>query len=385
MKTKLNLITALAVITMGNTLACAKPQVSQASSPSSSSTPLATPMPLKIVVKLANPKMKAIVGKNPIVFIATKNGKPMMGAKWIATVTMVTMDMGTTHPKVKVIGHGHYGLLAQFAMAGPWKVDLSTMVGKSTFHKAFTFDAGKESSKVTGMNSGSMMDGGGHPAGLVPMNSQISANFSKSDSIGFGKNSTMVGMMNMMMVGGSGMESMKMPVMNMSFGSANYSAPASSVPVSSASLSVPVSSVPISAGSKTPSPVSSASNGQNGSMGNMDMSGMKAESGGQVPAPIKGSVILIELSPKSIVAGSNLFRFELEDAHGKMVHGYKINLTVFMATMDMGTTHPVAKEIKPGIFESDIKFAMAGPWKVSLKASKKGAKSILKVYTFTAH
>ena len=42
---------------------------------------------------------------------------------------------------------------------------------------------------------------------------------------GFGHNAGMVGMMNQMMVGGSGMEGMKMPAMKMDFGEKNYTKP----------------------------------------------------------------------------------------------------------------------------------------------------------------
>ena len=96
--------------------------------------------PLTVTAKIGSiPKS----GDNKLMItVADKAGKPVTGAKVIATVSMVTMDMGTARPEVFELGAGKYSTTVAFGMSGPWKVQLHvTSDGHKPQTKAFTFDA----------------------------------------------------------------------------------------------------------------------------------------------------------------------------------------------------------------------------------------------------
>ncbi len=168
---------------------------------------------------------------------------------------------------------------------------------------------------------------------------------------GFGHNAGMVGMMVQMMVGGSGMEGMKMAPMNMKFDEQNYAKPAGDEAA--------------------------------GDMAGMDMGGKKdAMPGMKMPAAASSATITAALSaPKS---GDNALQIAVTDAQGKPVTGAKITTSVAMTSMDMGTTHPTVKELGGGKYAASVNFGMAGPWRVTVNVSAPGQKPALKSFDFMA-
>jgi hypothetical protein len=56
------------------------------------------------------------------VTITGRSGRRELGAKLSADVSMMTMDMGITHPAFTAVGDGRYSARVNFSMAGPWAV-----------------------------------------------------------------------------------------------------------------------------------------------------------------------------------------------------------------------------------------------------------------------
>lgn len=83
-------------------------------------------------------------------------------------------------------------------------------------------------------------------------------------------------------------------------------------------------------------------------------------------------------------AGDNPLHITVLDAKGQPVAGAKITTSVAMTSMDMGTTHPAAKEAGKGNYSSTVKFSMAGPWRVTLKVTAPGQKPVAYNFDFTA-
>lgn len=82
-----------------------------------------------------------VVGDNTLdVTVTDASGKPVTGLKLAATVAMVSMDMGTAHPAVTELGGGKYRTMANFSMAGPWRVTVAGDGGK--IKQSFDFAAG---------------------------------------------------------------------------------------------------------------------------------------------------------------------------------------------------------------------------------------------------
>ena len=168
-----------------------------------------------------------------------------------------------------------------------------------------------------------------------------------STATGFGRNEPMVGMMIQMMVGGSGMEGMKMGAMKMDFGEANF--------------------MP----------------GEGGDMPGMDMKGgdMKA-----MPGMDMGSATGVKATAKLAgdpKTGDNRLEITVVDAAGKPVEKAKITLSVAMTSMDMGTTHPAVKELGKGTYAASVGFSMMGPWRVSAKVES-GGKATTFSFDYTA-
>ena len=164
---------------------------------------------------------------------------------------------------------------------------------------------------------------------------------------GFGRNAGMVGMMNQMMVGGSGMEGMKMPPMDMKFGTQNYAPP--------------------------------SADEADDSMTGMKMDAPKA---GDTPASAPVKIMATTLSaPKS---GDNPLTITVTDAEGKPVTGATLSASVAMTSMDMGTTHPAVTEKGAGQYASTVNFSMAGPWQVKVKVTVSGQKPQTKAFDFDA-
>ncbi|MCA1594799.1 MAG: FixH family protein, partial [Chloroflexi bacterium] len=94
---------------------------------------------LKITGVITNPS----VGANHFeVTVLDPAGKPVTGVKVLATVQMVSMDMGTAHPAVREVKPGHYASTVQFTMKGPWRVIISvTRPGGHSEARSFDFIA----------------------------------------------------------------------------------------------------------------------------------------------------------------------------------------------------------------------------------------------------
>ena len=242
---------------------------------------------------------------------------------------------------------------------------------------------------------------------------------------GFGHNAGMVGMMNQMMVGGSGMEGMKMPAMKMDFGEKNYAKPDTSDTndsmagmemsgsAKSSALSKlddmtgmkmggkgdmkgmdmspaakpdaqapPKQSPPATEAPKADIPKqdqSMADLGQGGMKG-MDMSGGKS----QPVAPTTSMLKITAAMPSSSKAGDNALNITVMDSDGKPITGATITTSVAMTSMDMGTTHPSVTEKGAGQYATTVNLSMAGPWRVKLKVMLPGQKPQNKAFDFTA-
>lgn len=88
-----------------------------------------------------------VVGDNKLdLLIKNLDGSPKKGLKLTATVAMTAMDMGTAHPAVQEGADGHYSLTANFAMAGIWRVSLTSASSdaNSKFSVSYDFDAGSK-------------------------------------------------------------------------------------------------------------------------------------------------------------------------------------------------------------------------------------------------
>jgi hypothetical protein len=133
---------------------------------------------------------------------------------------------------------------------------------------------------------------------------------------GFGKDSDMVAMRTLMMVGGSGMEHMK--------------------------------------------------------MGPMKKGGMQMAASGAMNQP-QGLPLAVTVTPNPPVVGDNTLDIAVTDASGKPVTGLKLTAAVAMTSMDMGTVHPKIVEGQGGHYTAVVNFSMKGPWRVSLSGSAPGS------------
>lgn len=140
------------------------------------------------------------------------------------------------------------------------------------------------------------------------------------EMLGFGKDSDMAEMMTLMMVGGSGMEHMKMAAMK--------------------------------PGMK------------------MDKSGMK----GMAMEP-QGLPVTVTLAQNPPAVGENTLDVLVTDASGKPVTGLKLMAVVAMTSMDMGTERPKPVEGKGGHYSVPVKFSMKGPWRVMVMNDGKADKT----------
>lgn len=135
------------------------------------------------------------------------------------------------------------------------------------------------------------------------------------EMLGFGKDSGMAEMMTLMMVGGSGMEHMK--------------------------------------------------------MNSMKMGGMAAMAMGEAPPPdAQGMPVTVTLKPNPPIVGDNTLDVLVTDASGKPATGLKLSATVAMTSMDMGTETPKVTEGKAGHYAVTANFSMKGPWRVMLTGGK---------------
>ena len=297
---------------------------------------------------------------------------------------MTSMDMGTTHPSVRDAGKGHYKMTVTFSMEGPWRVSLTATGAAGTIKKSFDFQPGskkpwtmppeKPADKVTttatekpptkadpgptaptvvkmpDMPSAnptvpmqSMGMAMGHDSTGMPQLKEKSvtkavAGMDLTKNAGFGQNAPMVGMMNLMMVGGSGMEGMKMAPMDMKFDEANF-----------------------------------AGQGSDASMADMPMGGMD----------VKGS-LKVEAKLDKASVGDNSVSITILTSDGKPVEKAKVTTAVAMKSMDMGTAHPAVKELGKGRYVTKANFSMGGPWRLTLTVTASGMKPSTYTFDFEA-
>lgn len=92
--------------------------------------------------------------------------------------------------------------------------------------------------------------------------------------------------------------------------------------------------------------------------------------------------ITLNTKPDALKVGKNMLDITLLDAAGKPVAGAKVMGTVEMTSMDMGTTHPAAKEGKGGHYVTLVEFSMKGPWRVTLSVTPPKGKPFTKALDF---
>lgn len=150
----------------------------------------------------------------------------------------------------------------------------------------------------------------------------VTGNEDRESQRGFGKDAAMAEMMTLMMVGGSGMEHMRMG------------------PMKKGSMSLAGRNI----------------GGMN--VGDMAMSGASN--------PSQGLPITFTVTPNPPVVGDNALDIAVTDASGKPVTGLKLAASVAMTSMDMGTTKPKVTEGQAGHYTAVVNFSMKGPWRVML-------------------
>ena len=354
--------------------------------------PLAKPAPLSVTATL-NPAAPQ-TGDNTLgLMILDARGKPATGLKLTTSVAMTSMNMGTTHPVVSETGGGHYTTRLKFGMDGPWRVNVLASGSKIA---VLDFEAGSQTpwkspqgSTQANVGTADMSDMKTTPmeemkTATVPELKEIgtytaTGNEDWKNQTGFGHNAPMVGMMNQMMVGGSGMEGMKMAPMTMKFDEKNYAKPEPSDADSPATGASKVGDAMAGMDMGTPKP-----------------SAVKAD----VPAPVatpptkldtppakpavSGPVKIMAATTAAPKSGDNPLTISVTDAQGKPVAGATITTTVAMTSMDMGTSHPAVAEKGAGQYAATVNFSMAGPWRVTVKVTPPGLKPQIKSFDFTA-
>jgi len=200
---------------------------------------------------------------------------------------------------------------------------------------------------------------------------------------GFGHNAGMVGMMNKMMVGGSGSEGMKMAPMSMKFDEKNYAKPEGD----DAAGADDMAGMDMSGGKGA----AKSDAAKPDAMAGMDMSGKDKGMKMDAPAPASPSPAAPASAPPAVAAtinapkaGDNALQITVTDAQDKPVAGAKITTTVAMTSMDMGTTHPAVKDMGNGKYAATVNFGMAGPWRVKVKAALPGQTPVVKAFDFDA-
>jgi hypothetical protein len=223
----------------------------------------------------------------------------------------------------------------------------------------------------------------------------------------FGRESSFVAMMNLMMVGGSGYENMRMePVkasddparhvmadadtpmgyMNSQLGAGDRmvngtpstdgdpgpparpgdaEAHAHTAPPSAGEPAHPANAEPV----EPAQPVEAAKPEE------------PAKDAGPIPAAPAGTALLTAAVPAPKV-GKNVVDIRLSDAAGNPLAGAKITAEVNMANMDMGTARPPVTEVAPGRYQTTAAFTMRGPWRVVLKLTPKTGAPLSRSFDF---
>ena len=346
------------------------------------------------IIKPASPK----TGENVLEVTFLEAAKPVAGLKLVSNVGMTNMDMGTAHPLVKETSPGHYTLKPMFLMDGPWRVTLVSKDPKFTVNFDMTSGAKgpwksvkqtikigdvavpaaqstskteppktepkttdtpkKDPAKTEPISTdppkqepttkktettemGQDMAGMGHVAVSMPQLKEKSSYdwTGKEDwdiRTGFGKLEPMVRMMILMMVGGSGMEGMKMLPMDMVFNAENFM--------------------------------------EGGESAMKDMPEMK----------MGDKSLRVEAKIEKVGVGDNNVSISISMPDGKAVMGAKITTAVAMTNMDMGTTHPAVKELGKGKYALKANFSMNGPWRLTLVVTAAGMQPLTYSFDFEA-
>jgi hypothetical protein len=168
-----------------------------------------------------------------------------------------------------------------------------------------------------------------------------------SKTTGFGANTAMNEMMNQMMVGGSGMENMRMDMPKMDDSGKNDD---------------------------------SMQMADKGGMDGMDMGRAQKPSSKSKKTATQPSVeIKASLQTEPPKVGYNLLTFTVTDkATGKPLEKLKVAAKVFMTSMDMGTDKPKVEELGKGRYQVKVSYSMAGPWRVELTLAILGQKPVVK-------
>ncbi|MHB8636215.1 MAG: FixH family protein [Fimbriimonadaceae bacterium] len=329
-----------------------------------------------------------VVGRNVLVLTLTDaTGQPLNGVRLTTTVAMTTMDMGTTHPAVKVLGKGNYQTTVAFVMAGPWRVTLTGSGPGGNFKRSFDFQPGSkkrwvmstqkaqhgrnpakpsptpinvlpipvppapstspivpatplisppqtQTPKSMSMSMAMTHDAAGMPQLKEKMVVKAAPGLEFATNAGFGRNSPMVAMMNRMMIGGSGIERMMMAPMVLTFDEANFSGDAADVRETSDSANY-------------------------------------------------GS-LLVTAKLVSASVGDNNIAITVATKGGKPVGDASVSASVAMKTMDMGTTHPIVMNVGRGKYTVRANFGMTGPWRLTLTVAVPGDKPAVYHFDFQA-
>ena len=263
---------------------------------------------------------------------------------------------------------------------------------------------------------------------------------------GFGKDSGMVAMMTLMMVGGSGMEHMKMKMGPMKAGGmemAEMNSPAATNQPGGLSFAASISPNPPVVGDNTllvavtdaqGKPVTGLKLSASVAMTSMDMGTAHPQAvespAGRYPVTVNFSMngpwrviltgapanggkagvvrtaldfnvgnkekwaqtatgtqssgprVVMNTPSNAVKVGKNPLEFTILDAAGKPVAGAKVTTAVAMTSMDMGTAHPQAKEGKEGRYTTEVEFSMAGPWRITMSVASANQKSFTRAFDF---
>jgi hypothetical protein len=95
-----------------------------------------------------------------------------------------------------------------------------------------------------------------------------------------------------------------------------------------------------------------------------------------------GPTVTLNTPPDSLKVGKNTLQFTITDAAGKPITGAKVTMAVAMTSMNMGTARPAAREGKDGRYLTEVEFSMEGPWRVTLAITPPNGKPLTRSFYF---
>jgi hypothetical protein len=128
-------------------------------------------------------------------------------------------------------------------------------------------------------------------------------------------------------------------------------------------------------------------------MEGMKMASMKSgrAMGGMASAPMKdhphpgasgGLTLKVTPSPDPPAVGESKLVLLVTDSSGHPVKGLKIGAAVAMTSMDMGTDRPKVTDRGNGQYEMSARFSMKGPWRLTLTMTPPGGKAFSQSFDF---